>query len=827
MTNIRINPQNYSVRVSKDGDVVKVLNSNTASRVGVSNFVPVATGSGDMTKAVYDTDYDGIVDNSEMLGGQLPSYYLDSSNISGQIPATKISTGIISNTEFDYLNGLDQNLSTSSNVSFNSATITDLYVAGSSWVINAGQVSTSDNIIILNNGEVGSGVTAGSSGIQIDRGSSPDYQFLFDESSDSFKIGEIGSLQKVATREDSPTSGGIAFYNPTAFRFDTETGLYYDSTTNRLGVGTITPSGANANVLLDVRGHIRSALSSSAGYYYFSSAATNPYLAYGVIADSWTFADANSYKMTVTASGRVGIGTTTPSHRLHTYSSDNTINSAFFEHLTTSNAEVMVAKASSSTTYTGSVIRATSAMTASSTYNLLRADNSGTNLFTVKGNGTSYISANLGIGITTPTEMLHLQNGSLLVNNSSTGVATRIAHYTGSTPIASNDSSQVFTTLSAAGSYPFNGLGNLVLQPRTSAARDVVIMAGSTTPSLVATFTNTGAVGIGTSTPSTKLHVAGAIRVAGTGTNVMDLSTASAGTFDRLDFKAVSTNLGVSFQLVPNGTNAKSKLVLSNDSDTSNFGSLYFGLEGGDAYITSQSVGAGYITASTLHLGTKAGSTLGGANWTNVVVPGGNFGVGTTSPSYPLHVVGASYHTDTMYIGDGKTIGSFSGNGSQIAFTNAVGTQFKYGAGSVGMTISATNGFLGANTVTPSDAIHIYGDAKGMIIENTGESDSGITFWDAQDHTQEAKILYGAGDNLLKFNNNGNTALSVDANRNTILYTGALATSATNGFLYITSAGGTPTGVPTSYSGRVPIMYDTAANKLYVYNSGWKGVTLS
>lgn len=33
------------------------------------------TGAGDMTKAVYDQDNDGIVDNAEKLGGQLPSYY--------------------------------------------------------------------------------------------------------------------------------------------------------------------------------------------------------------------------------------------------------------------------------------------------------------------------------------------------------------------------------------------------------------------------------------------------------------------------------------------------------------------------------------------------------------------------------------------------------------------------------------------------------------------------------------------------------------------------------------------------------------------------------
>ena len=34
------------------------------------------TGAGDMTKDTYDTDDSGVVDDSERLGGQLPSYYM-------------------------------------------------------------------------------------------------------------------------------------------------------------------------------------------------------------------------------------------------------------------------------------------------------------------------------------------------------------------------------------------------------------------------------------------------------------------------------------------------------------------------------------------------------------------------------------------------------------------------------------------------------------------------------------------------------------------------------------------------------------------------------
>ena len=35
---------------------------------------------------------------------------------------------------------------------------------------------------------------------------------------------------------------------------------------------------------------------------------------------------------------------------------------------------------------------------------------------------------------------------------------------------------------------------------------------------------------------------------------------------------------------------------------------------------------------------------------------------------------------------------------------------------------------------------------------------------------------------------------------------------------------GTPTGTPTTYTGRCALVYDTTDNKLYVYNGAWKGV---
>jgi hypothetical protein len=56
---------------------------------------------------------------------------------------------------------------------------------------------------------------------------------------------------------------------------------------------------------------------------------------------------------------------------------------------------------------------------------------------------------------------------------------------------------------------------------------------------------------------------------------------------------------------------------------------------------------------------------------------------------------------------------------------------------------------------------------------------------------------------------------------------GELATTAADGFTYIPTCAGVPTGVPTPQAGSVPMVYDTASNNFYIYNSGWKKVSLT
>lgn len=77
----------------------------------------------------------------------------------------------------------------------------DLLVEGQSFVTEAETVEIKDNLLLLNKGEVGAGVTKGIAGLEIDRGTEPNYQIIFDESDNRFKAGVEGDLWNLALRE--------------------------------------------------------------------------------------------------------------------------------------------------------------------------------------------------------------------------------------------------------------------------------------------------------------------------------------------------------------------------------------------------------------------------------------------------------------------------------------------------------------------------------------------------------------------------------------------------------------------------------------------------
>lgn len=77
------------------------------------------------------------------------------------------------------------------------------------------------------------------------------------------------------------------------------------------------------------------------------------------------------------------------------------------------------------------------------------------------------------------------------------------------------------------------------------------------------------------------------------------------------------------------------------------------------------------------------------------------------------------------------------------------------------------------------------------------------------------------GANPVFVKTNSTVRLTISSAGSVVAGSAAISTSATDGFVYIPSCAGTPSGTPTSFSGRTPLVYDTTADKLWVYNSSW------
>ena len=107
----------------------------------------------------------------------------------------------------------------------------DVTILGDTTTVDTETLTVEDNLILINKGEVGPGVTKGFAGLLVDRGPYDDNYFLgFDENRNAFTLGEIAeeslaevaTTQVVATREDAPTEYGIPFWNNVERRFDTD-----------------------------------------------------------------------------------------------------------------------------------------------------------------------------------------------------------------------------------------------------------------------------------------------------------------------------------------------------------------------------------------------------------------------------------------------------------------------------------------------------------------------------------------------------------------------------------------------------------------------------
>lgn len=107
----------------------------------------------------------------------------------------------------------------------------NLTVNGTTTTINTATVEIEDNIIEINSNQTGTPSTSLIGGLEINRGDEANFQFVFVENTDDFRIGEIGDLQPVLTRDEAEN-----FTNNDLLIWDNDNNRAVGSTPAELGI---------------------------------------------------------------------------------------------------------------------------------------------------------------------------------------------------------------------------------------------------------------------------------------------------------------------------------------------------------------------------------------------------------------------------------------------------------------------------------------------------------------------------------------------------------------------------------------------------------------